>query len=61
MKLGTHKERMEALEAAFDNAGNGMEQVAIVDVAARLDRENQYVERDSTGAVFAEIPQRQTN
>lgn len=46
MKLGTHKERMEALEHAFDVANGAMEKASIVQAAAQIDRDNQYVEQN---------------
>jgi hypothetical protein len=61
MKLGTHKERMIALEDAFDRSDSGMEKAAIVEAASRMDRENEFAERDYQRSSFAGIPQRQGN
>lgn len=61
MKLGTHQERMAALESALDSAQNGMEKAAIIETAARMDRDNEYVQRSGFNAGQADCAQSQTH
>jgi hypothetical protein len=48
MKLGTHKERMAALESAFEAAISSSDKASIVLAAAQIDRENFYQTREES-------------
>lgn len=50
MKLGTHAERLSAIESAYDSTEVIMEKASLIDLAARLERENFYHQRDAAYA-----------